>query len=198
MLESYMKNTVVSKKKNELRKKFTSLRNNYPLAVQEEESIHIYRNLVPFLTHCSTVGIYASMKSEVRTNIIHNYLNSMGINILYPAIRIYGRHKTMVFTKINDPKHLNFFKHGFPQPRKFQTWPRDSIDMLLIPGIVFDHYGNRIGYGSGHYDKYLSKFSGNNIGICYDFQLTDAVPTDTHDRKMDKIVTNKRIIDILS
>lgn len=173
-------------------------RNSLSVSKQEELSMHIYRNLVPIISNAHSVGIYVPINSEVRTRLIHNYLLSMGIAPLYPAIRTRGRNKVMVFTRVDDPRNLNHYQYGFPQPRKFVTYPRNAIDVILVPGAGFDHKGNRIGYGKGYYDRYLSKFDGEIVGVGYDFQLTDILPTEQHDVRMHRVVTNGRRVEIMS
>lgn len=183
--------------KDNIRKNFISIRNSMDVASQESDSTAACRNLIPMLNGFSAVGIYAPIDSEVRTGLIHSYLVGMGIQALYPAVRNYGGNRTMVFTRISDPRELNHFKNGFPQPRKFYTYPRNAIDAIVVPGAAFDHCGNRIGYGAGYFDRYLSKFDGLKIAICYDFQLTDKLPSEEFDVKMDTIVTDKRALKII-
>ena len=72
----------------------------------------------------------------------------------------------------------------------------EKVDVVIFPGAAFDIEGNRIGYGKGYYDKYISKltYQPYKIGICYDFQLLDEIPSDTHDIKLDKIITEHRTV----
>lgn len=183
--------------KNKIRKQILARRNSEPAQSQEDRSTYIFRNLVPMINNYETIGIYVAIKSEVRTQKIHNHLLNMGIIPLYPAIRTRGRNQVMVFTQVDNPRDMNYFKHGFPQPRRFVTYPRNAIDALIVPGIAFDHHGYRIGYGKGYYDKYLAKFNGEIIGIGYDFQLIDSIPHESHDIRMHRIVTENRILEIL-
>lgn len=73
--------------------------------------------------------------------------------------------------------------------------PRD-IDVVIVPGVAFDLKRNRLGFGAGYYDRFLSKVRSDcaKIGICYESQLTDDIPVNQHDIKMDMIITEKRII----
>ncbi len=69
-------------------------------------------------------------------------------------------------------------------------------DLLLIPGLAFDREGRRLGRGKGFYDKYLSEFRGIKIGLCFDGQLIEHVPSEQHDMKMNFIITNNDLIEI--
>ncbi len=62
--------------------------------------------------------------------------------------------------------------------------------LVLVPGVAFDVYGNRMGYGKGYYDRYFSgEFSGARIGVCYDLQMAEYLPTDQYDVPLPYLVT---------
>jgi 5-formyltetrahydrofolate cyclo-ligase len=69
--------------------------------------------------------------------------------------------------------------------------------MLIIPGIAFDLSGNRIGYGKGYYDRFLSsKKAKHTMGLAYEIQVLNNIPNNDLDVPVDIIVTEKRIIRI--
>ena len=61
--------------------------------------------------------------------------------------------------------------------------------MIIVPGVAFDLQHNRLGRGRGFYDRLLSSLSAPKVGICFDFQLIDSVPTESFDRLMDSVVS---------
>jgi len=69
----------------------------------------------------------------------------------------------------------------------------DENDIIFVPGIAFSTDGSRIGYGSGTYDKLLRNIKSIKIGICYEFQLLQNIPSESHDIKMDVIITEDSI-----
>ena len=71
---------------------------------------------------------------------------------------------------------------------------RTALDVLVIPGLAFDHKGNRLGRGLGFFDQLLFHTKGSKIGLAYDFQLLDSVPKCAHDIQMDFIVTNQTVV----
>ena len=83
---------------------------------------------------------------------------------------------------------------GVPEPQT-PTYT-GSIDLMLVPGVVFDLHCHRIGRGGGYYDKFLAKYpSSKKIGVCYAFQLKKHdVPHLMHDHKMDRVVTPQQTI----
>ena len=94
----------------------------------------------------------------------------------------------------NDPLKIN--KYGIPEPiSKKKSYP----EILLIPLVAFDDKLNRLGYGGGYYDRYISKFQKNNriikIGIGFSFQKIKNLPVKKYDKKLDFIFTEKNIFE---
>ena len=90
---------------------------------------------------------------------------------------------------INDPLAIN--KFGIPEPISERIkYP----DVLLVPLVAFDKNCNRIGYGGGFYDRYITKIRKRKkiltIGFAYTFQKVKKIPTNNYDIKLDIIITN--------
>ena len=68
-----------------------------------------------------------------------------------------------------------------------------NIDLIIVPGVSFDNFFNRLGFGMGYYDKYLSKSNIYKIGLCFSEQMVSSLPTQKHDIKMDMIITENKI-----
>ena len=87
-------------------------------------------------------------------------------------------------------------KFGILEPIETMKIAYKNIDLVLVPGIVFDKEGHRIGYGFGYYDKFLKKVpKAIKIGLAFDFQIIDKIPTEIHDVLVDMIVSEKRVIE---
>ena len=83
-------------------------------------------------------------------------------------------------------------KYGIPEPKKTHiVYP----DVVLIPMVAFDKKKNRLGYGGGYYDRYISSLEDNyriiKIGIGFSFQKINNLPTNKYDKKLDFIITEK-------
>ena len=77
---------------------------------------------------------------------------------------------------------------GVPEPQT-DTF-HGTIDLILVPGVAFDHHCHRIGRGGGYYDRFLAKhLHATQIGVCYDFQLKDRVPHTWRDKRVNRVVT---------
>jgi len=85
-------------------------------------------------------------------------------------------------------------KYGILEPSETNKVSLKDIDIVLVPGIVFDKRGYRIGYGKGYYDVFLNGSDVLKIGLCMDFQIIDKIPNDEWDVKMDMVISEKRII----
>ena len=103
--------------------------------------------------------------------------------ILIPSL-IYNFDEIITCKKIPIPKILRPFK-------------KEKIDIVIVPGVVFDIYKNRIGMGGGFYDKFLKDITKKTekIALAFEFQvLSEKLPIDENDIKVDIIITEKRII----
>lgn len=65
----------------------------------------------------------------------------------------------------------------------------DEIELVVVPGVAYDRAGNRLGRGKGFYDRLLQSTKATKVGVCYEFQLVDEIPTEPHDVKMDMIIS---------
>ncbi len=70
----------------------------------------------------------------------------------------------------------------------------NDIELMIIPAVAFDRKGNRLGRGKGFYDRLLSSSRATKIGVGYEFQLFDSIPSEAHDVPMDMIITQKTVI----
>ncbi|MDE6380881.1 MAG: 5-formyltetrahydrofolate cyclo-ligase [Muribaculaceae bacterium] len=70
----------------------------------------------------------------------------------------------------------------------------DDIELMVVPAVAFDRKGNRLGRGKGFYDRLLSTSKATKIGVGYEFQLFDSIPSEPHDVAMDMVITQKTLI----
>lgn len=72
--------------------------------------------------------------------------------------------------------------------------PPNDLDLVLVPGVAFGLDGNRLGQGKGYYDRLLQNFTGSKIGVAFDEQVVDTVPSEENDVRMDLILTPTRCV----
>nr|AIE94460.1 5-formyltetrahydrofolate cyclo-ligase [uncultured marine thaumarchaeote AD1000_46_C12]AIE94528.1 5-formyltetrahydrofolate cyclo-ligase [uncultured marine thaumarchaeote AD1000_46_F05] len=100
---------------------------------------------------------------------------------------------TMVFRKIENVTKLEKGNFNISEPK--ENCPiEENHDIILVPCIGLDNNGNRLGYGYGFYDKYLTKNNPTKIALTYSKQIVKSIPTSKYDVKMDWVVTETDII----
>lgn len=142
-----------------------------------------------------SIFIYVSCKDEVDTKEIIDYSLKNDKAIYVPKINI--EDKTMKAIRIHSLNELYVNKYGILEPNIVDKNYIDSdFDLIVLPGIAFDKVGNRIGYGGGYYDKYISQIEdlSNRISLAYDFQVVKSIESETHDIKVNGIITNNEFI----
>ncbi len=99
-----------------------------------------------------------------------------------------------LFTKINNlDTDITNGKFNIREPKSnlptiSLIQAQSEIDLWLVPGIVFDINGHRIGFGRGYYDLFLAKAKGYKIGICFPWQIIKNLPVTSNDIKMDLLI----------
>lgn len=149
-------------------------------------SYKIFNSLTPLLLQYKNFFIYNSFKNEVETKQIIKFLIQNKKNVYLPKIKN-GKIFAVKFS--NDMKKNNY---GIDEPNGEKIEISNFVS--IIPAIVLDKQGNRIGFGKGYYDRFLKENECLKVALCYDFQLFDKIPSEEHDVKMDYIITPTRLI----
>jgi len=142
-----------------------------------------------FFTEADCLALYSPTRGEVATESLFFIARQTKKKICFPRVEG-GR---MVFVEVNDLMSLRKGAFGVLEPSGESIIPVAALDLMVIPGLAFDRYGNRLGYGKGFYDRELHSvgFSGVLIGLCYRFQLVDRLPVEAHDVPVDHLVTEQ-------
>lgn len=148
---------------------------------------------VPSFLGANTVMVYISSFNEVSTATVTEKLLSLGKRVIVPISDT--ETETLILSYIEDMSSLSAGAYGILEPQHIRTAQPSDIDCILVPGIVFDKNGNRMGFGKGYYDKLLAQTSAVKIGLCYDFQLMQDIAVEAHDVPMDIIITEKQILE---
>jgi 5-formyltetrahydrofolate cyclo-ligase len=181
--------------KSALRNEILQKRNSLSIFEISSKSRSVQENLIRSneFIESKSIGIYLPIGSEVQTkDIISNALGSEK-TVLLPRIVQNDLQFLVVEKKDFDQDLFEVNKFGIKEPKK--TNMKTEMDLLIVPGIVFDYHGYRIGYGYGYYDKFMAeeKFS-KSIGLAYNFQvMKNPIPKFEYDEKIDILITESGI-----
>ena len=160
----------VSTEKKELRSKIKALKKEHTKEQLLEQSEKILAKLEqhPDFIKAERVMLYSALPDEVQTQAFLEKWHLKKQIILPTAIAV---------------GDFNILE---PQNEPYQG----GFDLIVVPGVAFDRNGNRIGRGRGYYDRFLCQhLDVKRIGICFDFQLVDKVPTEPLDIRMDEVIS---------
>ena len=135
--------------------------------------------------------LFASFGSEVPTQGMIDRALTEGRRVLLPYLEdgeIHG-------AKIGGRRGMVRSSHGPMEPSERIEVPPEEIDVVVAPGLAFDRRGNRLGYGGGHYDRFLGRLGdAARVGIGFHAQLVGSVPSGRKDRRVDLIVTDHETV----
>jgi 5-formyltetrahydrofolate cyclo-ligase len=180
---------MINEEKKVIRKQIKEIKKEYSLKEKKEKSKLIFEQVEKLnaFQKSEIIMAYWSMDDEVFTqDFIQKYQNIK--KIILPVVNG-DRLDLKEFKGLSNLKTKNFFGIGEPEGELFKQ--NDKIGVIVVPGVAFDKSLNRLGRGKAYYDKLLKESKALKIGVCFDFQLIEKVPTDEYDVKMDLIVTNK-------
>ena len=151
-----------------------------------------------------TVAVYAAMGSEVDPAAFAAAATKRGWRVAYPCMlsatdaMACGQRMCMRAFSAGDASEAPFIAHPTQafaatdiDSIRFPIVPAEALDMIVVPLVAFDRTGARLGYGGGCYDRYLPTLSPacQIIGIAFDEQRVDHVPTDAHDLPLPHIIS---------
>jgi 5-formyltetrahydrofolate cyclo-ligase len=174
-------------------------RNGKPKQELDELSIKIVHQLLDLneMKQANTLCTYLSTCSEVRTFKIVKWALSTGKRVIVPIVD--KTEDQLCFSEIENPEvELAKGTFGILEPKREyrRLMPLERADVILVPRIAWDLRGYRVGYGHGFYDKSINALKRVvlKIGLAYEFQIIEKLPTSQYDRKVDFLVTEHRII----
>ena len=140
------------------------------------------------MKNAGIVAFYIPKGSELDTREMIETTLKQGKKVLVPVTN-----EGITMVEFESFDSLVKGKYGILEPKERKTI-KEHPDIVVIPGIAFGLCMHRIGYGKGYYDSYLRFSPALRVGICYDFQVLEKLPSHEDDERMDTIVTEKRII----
>jgi 5-formyltetrahydrofolate cyclo-ligase len=189
----------IREKKQEIRDEITRLITQCPPDVMAIKTKGIEERLFEFANYLEAriALLYMSVAPEVDTLEIIKRSYMYNKIVVLPAFDPQNYHITLM--KVDDPeKDLVEGPRGNlePNPKRCKVVPIDCLDIAIIPGLAMDEKGGRIGSGKGYYDHLIPDLpiTTRKVGLVFEDQIVPMVPMESHDRHVDIVVTEKRII----
>ena len=151
--------------KNELRKTVLAQLTSQEPETKAKIDKHLLEQLIalPAYKEAQVIATYLSFPHEYDTSVLINQA-------------------------LKDPDNLVATSFGLMEPASDLAVEKSEIDLIHVPGVVFNDEGYRIGYGAGYYDRYLSDFEGETVSTVYPCQKHDFQP-DSYDIPVKEVVT---------
>ncbi len=186
--------------KKELRKRIISLREQLSPEEIKEKSSLIAANLYSLEAYrdAGAVMFFITFGTEVDTRPMVEETIKRGKLALAP--KALPKTRELIPSQVLDwDRDLVPGVYNIPEPNEdtLRPYKPETVDLLIVPGVAFDLKGNRLGYGGGYYDRFFSLIKPQTplVALVFDLQIVDEVPVDEWDRRVDIIVTEKRVID---
>lgn len=138
---------------------------------------------LPAYRKAQTIATFLAMEFEVNTEHFIKAALAAGKTIVVPKVL---SREEMVFLPY-DVAHLRKSKFGVWEPTTGETVPKSEIDLIHVPGLLFNETGFRIGYGGGYYDRYLKDYKGRTVSTIYPFQRCDFTEEE-HDIAVQEVI----------
>ncbi len=152
---------------------------------------------LPWITDARTMLAYAAFREEVDLDPLLEVHLARGVGVFLPWIAA-RRPPTLEMSRITDLGALVPGTMGIREPDPADRRPGrvDRLDVVVAPGVAFDHRGGRIGYGGGFYDRLLPRLRPGTpvVAVAFDTQVVDDVPAGPGDVPVHAIVTETRTI----
>lgn len=167
-----------------------------------QHTVGIIDNYARSITHQPTILAYIPFRSEVDITPLIRHCWEANYKLAVPKVD--KRLLSMEAYEIHSFVELEPGAWGILEPSALiaKLTALHTIDIIIIPGLAYNREGSRLGYGSGIYDRFISRYDALGLsrplmlGVCFDIQLHDSIPTEQHDLRVDRIITEEAVYDI--
>ena len=173
----------------ELRPDFQTLEKMSATVVEKFQGLELFQQ-------AKTVGAYMPLPDEVDITPLFQCSEKQ---FYVPAFNeTSGTYRLAEYTP-----ELKKGKFGVPEPT-VPVFAPEKLDLIIVPGVAFDHAGNRVGRGGGFYDRLLPQYNSVRVGVCFDFQClpvlsdegveVEEIPAEPHDCNVSLLITESQIL----
>jgi 5-formyltetrahydrofolate cyclo-ligase len=188
----------LSEHKSALRSKVKKWRSELDSQVYQQKCECLRNRLfeMDIVRSARTIHCYVSMnkRREVDTRAMIEHWLNLGKEVVVPLMKSQGK---LDHYYIEDLNELSTNDWGVSEPNPVHHTPAqvEDLDLVIVPMAAADQHCNRLGYGKGYYDRFLSSLSAPKVGLCYDHWVIDEVPVASYDVPMDLIITENALYD---
>lgn len=180
--------------KRKLRNQYKQYRLDLPADVKADYDKKICEALVQLVSfkYSDTILMYAPLEGEIDVMPIAERALEMGKKVAFP--RCIEEPRNLDFKYVSSLDELRSGSYSISEPTEDMESVTDlSKSICIIPGIVFDKEGYRVGYGKGYYDRFLAVYDGTKFGLAYSECIIDSVPRGRFDRHVDILISEKGV-----
>ena len=180
--------------KRKLRNQYKQYRLTLPADVKADYDKRICDALMKMVSfkHSETILMYAPLAGEIDIMPIAERALEMGKKVAFP--RCVEDPRNLDFKYVSSTDELRSGSYSIAEPTEEMKSVTDlSRSICIIPGIVFDKEGYRVGYGKGYYDRFLAAYDGTKFGLVYSECILDMVPRGHFDRHVDILISEKGV-----
>ena len=162
--------------------------------LSKSEEIITKLKTLPEFKDAYTIHCYVSLneRNEVNTLPLIKELTKEQRKLVVPVTNFNDGSLTHIFLRDFDLLQKN--KWGVLEPGMGEEAAPEDLDLIIVPMAGGDHQKNRIGYGKGFYDRFLSKVACPKIGLLFNDCLVEQVPVADFDIPLSKMITEEQII----
>lgn len=180
--------------KKELREKYVAERRDMPADTRAVYDAKIHDRICASITyrHSNEILLYASMNSEIDTWKLFETAIKAGKRVAFPRT---FEDNTMKYYYCNSKEDMELRENGIYEPKEgTEEYIPSTQSICIVPAVVFDKEGFRIGYGKGFYDRFLSTFPGVKVGLVYSNMILPKVPRGRFDKHVDIIISERGVV----
>ena len=178
--------------KKRLRNQYRQCRLDIPEDIKAEYDKKICDALMQMVSfrYSETILMYAPLKGEIDIMPIAIRALELGKKVAFP--RCVEDPRNLDFKYVSSLDELSKGSYSIAEPsEELESVVDFSKSICIIPGIVFDAEGYRVGYGKGYYDRFLSVYDGTKFGLAYSECIIDTVPRGRFDKHVDILISEK-------
>ena len=180
--------------KAELRTAYLEKRRATDKAVKECAEAIIFEKIIslPSFTSAKSIFIYYPIKGEISVLPLLDVALKSGRSVAFP--RCNKQDRTMTFCAVSSLSDLEAGAYGILEPRlECPALAQDADTLCIVPALLYAKDGHRLGFGAGYYDRFLADFKGVSIGVALDSFVLESLPHESHDKRLDMIITERSV-----